>query len=78
MGPLEDKAGFDEEDLLVNGPEEACVLIFLVSELLRVSSCGSARPSLRGGGLVEALLLSLSLRSGCDFKTECSDKWASP
>lgn len=66
MGPLEDKAGFIDIGLLVSGPEKACLLTFLVSDVFSALRCGSESPSAKGGGSrMAALLLLLSLSTDC-------------
>lgn len=76
IGPLEDKAGFVDDALLVNRPEEACLLIFLLSDALTISSCGRGSPSARGGGNRVEVLVLLSL--SCAFKVLGPDKLPSP
>ena len=79
MGPLADKAGFVDPGLLINGPEKACRLNFLVSEALNVSCCRSESPSAKGGGSgVEVSLLSLSLTVDCGFEIPGPDKLPLP
>lgn len=58
------ETGFTDNGLLVNGPEKACLFIFLVSEALKKSTCGSKSPSAEGrGNWVYEVSLSLSLRT---------------
>lgn len=56
--------GFTDNGLLVNGPEKVCIFIFLVSEALKTSTCGSESPSADGrGNWMDVVSLLLSLRT---------------
>lgn len=66
--------GFTDNGLLVNGPEKACLFIFLVSETLKISTCGSDWPSVDGrGNWVDVVSLLLSLRIEWALGTAGSD-----
>lgn len=70
MGPLADRTGFFNSDLLINGPEKACFLNFPISEI---------GPSVRGGGSWDKsfCLPSLSSNAGFDLCFLCSrrEEW---
>lgn len=57
------ETGFTDNGLLVNGPENACLFIFLWSEALKISTWGSDCPSVDGrGNWADEVSLLLSLR----------------
>ena len=78
-GSLADKPGLVDHGFLVNGPEKAYLLTFLVSETTLEFIIRNGSPSTKGGGSpLDTWLVLLSLSTDCAFMAVDSKTLSSP